>query len=171
MNTQVDPIEFFKLLRWIDGRPLLDVMEPYRQRNHSEFLYTFRPDGSPLYKRGLEGRAKKNSKSTDRVLQSLYKCLAWKAHGERGNECFFVASDLAQANDNLDLCKKLIRCNPVLNAELIIKANRIERTDGKGFIEILAAGDAPGLHGKTYLWVFAHSSGSFCGLILCEHLA
>lgn len=25
---QVDPLKFFALLKWLDGRPLLEVMEP-----------------------------------------------------------------------------------------------------------------------------------------------
>ena len=28
---QVDPLKFFGLLVWLDGRPLLEVMEPYRR--------------------------------------------------------------------------------------------------------------------------------------------
>lgn len=150
---QVHPEEFFKLLKWLDGRPLLEVMEPYRQQVLGDALYTFRADGSPLYRRILTGRAKKNSKTSDAVLAALYKCLVWKAHGEKGNESYFLASDLAQANDDLDLTKKIVRRNPVLDAELIIKSNVIERKDGKGFIEILPAGDAAGLHGKTYLFL------------------
>jgi hypothetical protein len=150
---QPDPLKFFSLLRWLDGRPLLEVMEPYRQQIHSEFLYTFRVDGSPRYKRGLKGRGKKNSKTADEVFEGLYKLLAWQAAGHKGNQVFFVASDMGQANDDLDLCKKLIRCNPILDAELTMKQNVIERKDGNGFIEILPAGDAPGLHGKTYLFL------------------
>lgn len=151
--TQIHPIEFFRHLVWLDGRPLLEVMEPYRQEILATSLYTFRPDGSPLYRRILTGRSKKNSKTSDAVLSALYKCLVWKAHGDNGNEVYFLASDLAQANDDLDLCKKLVRRNPLLDAELTIKSNVIERKDGRGFIEILPAGDAQGLHGKTYLFL------------------
>jgi hypothetical protein len=151
--VQVPPLQFFALLRWLDGRPLLDVMEPYRQQIHTEFLATVRADGSPHYKRGLKGRGKKNSKTADEVLAGLYKLLTWQAAGSKGNQVFFIASDLGQANDDLDLCKKLIRCNPLLDAELTMKQNVVERKDGHGFIEILPAGDAPGLHGKTYLFL------------------
>lgn len=151
--TQIDPMEFFSLLRWIDGRPLLDVMEPYRQKILSEALSTIRPDGSPQFRRCLCGRAKKNGKTTDAVLATLYKVLCWKAAGEKQNQCYYVASDLAQANDDLELTKLLIRRNPLLRAELILKTNVIERKDGKGFIEILPARDAQGLHGKTYLFL------------------
>lgn len=153
MTQQVNPIEFYRLLSWIDGRPLLDVMEPYRQTIHRTALSTFRPDGSPQYRRILTGRAKKNSKTTDSVLAGLYKCLIWKASGGRGNQVYCVASDLGQANDDLDLCKLIIRRNPLLDTELTVKSNVIERKDGEGFIEILPAGDAAGLHGKTYLFL------------------
>lgn len=151
--TQIDPLEFFRLLTWIDGRPLLDVMEPYRQKILSEALSTFRPDGSPQYRRVLTGRGKKNSKTTDAVLAALYKCLVWKAAGDKLNQVYFVASDLAQAADDLDLTKLLVRRNPMLQAELTIKSNIVERKDGRGFIEILPARDAQGLHGKTYLFL------------------
>ncbi|NOU09382.1 MAG: hypothetical protein HOO98_05100 [Nitrospira sp.] len=151
--VQVDPLEFFGLLTWIDGRPLLDVMEPYRQKILSDALSTFRPDGAPIYRRVLTGRGKKNSKTTDAVLAALYKCLVWKPAGDKLNQCYFVASDLAQAADDLDLTKLLIRRNPMLQAELTLKSNIVERKDGKGFIEILPARDAQGLHGKTYLFL------------------
>ena len=48
--------------------------------------------------------------------------------------------------------KKLIRCNPVLAEEVVIKQNVIERRDGVGFLEILPAQDVSGLHGKTFVW-------------------
>lgn len=149
----VDPFTFFSLLRWLDGRPLLDVMEPYRQTLLREALFTFRSDGSPQFRRVLTGRGKKNSKTTDAVLSALYKCIAWKAAGQRGNQVYFVASDMGQANDDLELCKTLIRRNPIIEAELVLKSNIIERKDGGGFIEILPAQDAQGLHGKTYLFL------------------
>jgi hypothetical protein len=148
---QVHPLTFYGHLQWIDGAPLLDRMEPYRQKIQTDALYTSRPDGSILYKRVLTGRAKKTFKTSDAVLAALYKLLAWKAAGHRGNQIYFVASDLGQANDDLDLAKKIVRCNPILEDEVMIKSNVIERKDRNGFIEILPAGDAAGLHGKTYL--------------------
>ena len=156
MPPQIDPLEFYGMLNWIDGRPLLDVMEPYRQAIHRAALYTFRPDGSPQYRRILTGRAKKNSKTTDAVLAGLYKLLMWRAAGGRGNQVYFLASDMGQANDALELCKLIIRRNPLLAAELIVKANLIERQDGEGFAEILPARDAATLHGKTFLF-YCHS--------------
>ena len=150
---QVAPLTFLGLLNWLDGRPLLDTMEPYRQKILTEALFTFRPDGSPLYRRVLTGRAKKNFKTCDSVLAALYKCLVWKSAGHKQNQVYFVASDLGQANDDLELTKLLIRRNPLLSAELTIKSNIVERKDGGGFIEILPARDAQGLHGKTYLFL------------------
>ncbi len=150
---QIHPLKFLGLLTWIDGRPLLDVIPTFWQVILTEALYTFRADGSPQYNRTLWGMAKKNMKTLMLVCGgALYKLLAWKASGAKGNQCYFVASNLGQANDDLDLAKKLIRCNPILEAELIVKQNVVERRDGHGFLEILPAGDAQGLHGKTYLW-------------------
>src|SRR5687767_3874638 len=120
---QVHPLTFYGHLQWIDGAPLLDRMEPYRQKIQSDALYTFRPDGSILHKRVLTGRAKKTFKTSDAVLAALYKLLAWKAAGHRGNQIYFVASDLGQANDDLDLAKKIVRCNPILEDEVTIKSN------------------------------------------------
>ncbi|SLM48418.1 protein of unknown function [Nitrospira japonica] len=150
---QVSPMQFFSLLSWLDGRPLLDVMETYRQQILTEALFSVRPDGRPQFKRILTGRAKKNGKTADAVMAALYKLLVWVPAGNAGNQCFFVASDLGQANDDLDLAKKIIRCNPILESELNVMRNIVERRDGKGFLQILPAGDAPGLHGKTYLFL------------------
>lgn len=150
--SQIHPISFYRPLVWVDGRtPLLDTIEPYRQDIFTKALYTFRPDGVPLYRRVLTGRAKKTFKTTDAMLAAIYKLFAWQAAGSKGNQIYIVASDLAQANDDLELTKKFIRCNPILNELVIIKNNIIELKDGTGFIEILPARDAQSLHGKTYL--------------------
>lgn len=90
------------------------------------------------------------------MLATLYKLLAWQAAGNKGNQCFFVASDLGQAEDALDLSKKLIFANPVLANELEIYRNVVHRKDGKGFSEILPSQNADTLHGKTYLF-YGHS--------------
>jgi len=149
--TQVHPLAFFRHLRWIDGQPLLETIDAYRQNILTGGLYTFRQDGSPQYNRILTGRAKKNYKTSDGVLAALYKLLAWVPAGHKGNQVYIVASDMAQADDDLDLTKKLVRCNLILEDEVILKAHVIERKDGQGFIEILPARDAQSLHGKTYL--------------------
>ncbi|MDE3039656.1 MAG: hypothetical protein KGJ82_03630 [Nitrospirota bacterium] len=149
---QVPPLDFFALLRWWDGRPLLDVIPIFWQAIITEALYTIRPDGSPQFNRTLWGMGKKNMKTLMLVLSGLYKLLAWKPAGHKGNQCYLIASDLGQADDDLDLGKKLIRCNPVLSNEVVMKQNVIERRDGHGFCEILPAQNAATLHGKTYLW-------------------
>jgi len=65
MSTAADapaiphPLDFFRLLQWLDGRPLLDTIEPYRRAIFDAVLATFDPDGSPRYSLSLCGRAKK----------------------------------------------------------------------------------------------------------------
>ena len=34
------PLDFFAKLRWLDGRPLLDTIEPYRQAIFETVLYS-----------------------------------------------------------------------------------------------------------------------------------
>src|SRR5688572_12193820 len=149
---QIHPLKFLALLRWLDHRPLLELLPTFWHQILTDALFTFRPDGSPQYNRTLWGMGKKNSKTLLLVLVALYKCCIWKAAGNKGNQCYLIASDLGQAADDLDLTKLLVRCNPILEAELAIKSNVIARKDGAGFIEIVPAGDVAGLHGKTYLW-------------------
>jgi hypothetical protein len=150
--SQIHPLKFLGLLQWIDGRPLLDVIPPFWQRIVTDAFYTFRPDRSPQYNRTLWGMAKKNMKTLMLVLSGMYKLLGWEAAGSKGNQCYLIATDMGQANDDLDLAKKLIRCNAVLAQEVVIKQNVVERRDGKGFLEILPGKDAEGLHGKSFLW-------------------
>jgi hypothetical protein len=38
-------LDFFGRLQWIDGRPLLDTIEPYRRELFTKALDTFEPDG------------------------------------------------------------------------------------------------------------------------------
>ncbi|MGH8489576.1 MAG: hypothetical protein ACREXS_12115 [Gammaproteobacteria bacterium] len=113
----IPPLEFFSHLNWIDGRPLLDVIEPYRRRIFTEALYTFNDDGTPNYNLVLTGRAKKNWKSADLILAALYRFLAWES--PQGNDCFLLANDEGQAGDDLKLAKKLIAANPLLGREVI----------------------------------------------------
>lgn len=152
MKTPTDPIKFFSHLRWLDGQPLLDVIEPYRQRIFSEALYTLDANGTPRYNLVLAGRAKKNWKSADLVLAALYRLLAWPS--PLGNQCYILANDKGQAADDLELCKKIIAANKVLKAEVKVGKDIITRRDGGGFLEVLPGQDVAGAHGKTY---------SFCG--------
>jgi hypothetical protein len=66
------PLVFFSHLRWLDRRPLLDVIEPYRRQLFMRALYEFREDGSPHDNLILADRAKKNWKSADLVLAGFY---------------------------------------------------------------------------------------------------
>ena len=112
MNKDIpSPLEFFGHLCWIDGRPLLDTIEPYRQRIFEEALYTW--DGAaPRYNLVLCGRAKKNYKTTDMILAALYRFLVCPS--TLGNDCYLLANDEGQAADDLALAKKLVEANPVL---------------------------------------------------------
>jgi hypothetical protein len=143
-NGAQHPLAFFKKLVWLDDRPLLKTIDPYRRDILSAVLYTFESDGSPRYNFSLCGRAKKNYKTTDLILAALYRLLAWPS--DKGNDCFILANDEAQAGDDLKLAKKLIACNPVLAHELTVGAKLIERKDGLGKLEILPAGDTVGAH-------------------------
>jgi hypothetical protein len=147
---QANPNKFFSKLKWIDERPLPDVIEPYRGTIFERALYSF--DGErPRYNLVLSGRAKKNWKSVDLILAALYRLLVWNSPG--GNQCYGLSNDLDQADDNLELAKKIVAVNPPIADFVTVKQNLIERKDGKGFFEILPAGDVVGTHGKTYLFV------------------
>jgi phage terminase large subunit-like protein len=148
--NQVHPFDFFSLLNWLDGRPLMDVIEPYRARIFEQALYSFDNSGRPRYNLALTGRAKKNWKSADLILAALYRLLAWKS--DAGNQCYVLANDEDQAGDDLQIAKKLVAANPVLEESVDVKQKIIERIDGLGFLEILPAGDVIGSHGKTYLF-------------------
>ena len=142
--TAPSPLDFFSHLRWLDGRPLLDTIEPYRRQLFLDALYTFDEDGRPEYNMVLCGRAKKNWKSTDLILAAFYRFLVWPSSA--GNDCFLLANDEGQAADDLTLAKKLIAANPVLKREVIVKLKEIVRKDGQRH-----AGDParPGRHGRA----------------------
>jgi hypothetical protein len=148
MKPQTSPVTFFSKLKWIDRKPL--VVEPYRQRVFEQALYTFDDDGRPRYNLVLSGRAKKNFKTADLILAMFYRLLVWKSPS--GNQCYVLANDEDQANDDLALAKKLVAVNPMLQDAVIVKQKVIERKDARGFCEILPAGDVIGSHGKTYLF-------------------
>jgi hypothetical protein len=135
-------MQFFGVLKWIDGKPLLDTIEPYRRDLLSTAL------DKATYNFVLSGRGKKNWKSADLILAALY-CLLMR-DSAHGNQCLVVANDLDQANDDLDLAKKLVRANPDLQAELTIRQTEIVRKDKRGFLQILPGRDVAGAHGKTF---------------------
>ena len=150
-TTTVRPVDvrrFFAMLRWIDGTPLLEHMEPYRLRVFEQAFNDVDDAGHPRFNLILCGRAKKNWKSADLMLACY---LALLTDAPAGNQVYIVTNDLDQASDNLSLGKRLQKANPVLEEWLApAKKNIIERKDGNGFIEILPAQDAIGSHGKTY---------------------
>lgn len=149
IRKRVSPLAFFKHLRWIDKRPLLDVIEPYRRRIFMDVLFTFDEAGHPKYNLALLGRAAKNWKSADAVLAGLYRLLAWPT-APQGNDVLLVANDEDQAGDDLDIAKKLVDANPIIQREVSVLAKSIGRDDGRGTLTILPAGDVVGQHGKTY---------------------
>jgi hypothetical protein len=150
MKPPHHPFKFFSALVWLDGRPLMDTIEDYRKRILEDVLCTFEDDGTPRYNLALCGRAKKNWKTTDLILATLYRFLVWQS--PHGNDCYVLANDEGQAADDLSLAKKLIAANPIIAKEVDVKAKEIERKDGKGSLRILPARDIAGSHGKTYLF-------------------
>ncbi len=153
LKRPVSPAEFFQELFWLDGRPLPEVIEPYRAKIFQEALYTFTPEGFPKYSLVFAGRAKKNWKSSDLIFAGLYKFLAWPSPA--GNDCLIVANDEDQAKDDLQILQKIIEHNPLLQAEVEVRVKEVLRLDGKGSFKVLPARDVAGAHGKQYL---------FCGL-------
>jgi hypothetical protein len=81
--AQIHPMQFYSKLRWIDGRPLLDVIEPYRRELLTKALFSFDDRGRLLYGTVIAGRARKNWKSADLTLAALYKWLVWDSDGPR----------------------------------------------------------------------------------------
>jgi hypothetical protein len=150
MKTPHHPFKFFGALKWLDGRPLMDTIEDYRKHILEDVLCTFEDDGTPRYNLALCGRAKKNWKTTDLILATLYRILVWQS--PHGNDCYVLANDEGHANDDLILAKRLIAANPIIAKEVDVKAKEIERKDGKGSLRILPAKDIAGSHGKTYLF-------------------
>jgi hypothetical protein len=162
----VTSLQFFARLRWLDDRPLLDTIEPYRRQLLTAALDTYRPDGVPLYNFVLSGRGKKNFKTTDLVLAGLY-CLVIRDSGSG----FILANDEDQAGDDLDLAKKLVAANPDLVAELEVMRKEIRRSDGLGSLKILPAGDVAGSHGKTAAFVGFDEVHAYRNYDLFEALA
>jgi len=145
-------LEFFARLAWLDGAPLAERIEPYRARIFTQALDTFEPDGRPRFNLILAGRAKKCWKTADLALAALF-CLVSESPAGHDSECYVLANDADQARDDLALAKKLVKVNPVLEEWLTVRRDIIARKDGRGFLEILPAGDVVGQHGKSYRFV------------------
>jgi phage terminase large subunit-like protein len=162
-------LEFFARLHWIDGRPLLATLEPYRRRLFAKALDDHRTDGRPRINLVLSGRAKKNYKSTDLVLAALYCLLNRESH--QGNDGFVLANDEDQAGDDLALAKKLVAVNSELTELLETKQKAILRRDGLGSLQILPARDAIGAHGKTAAFIGYDEIHGYRNYDLLEALA
>jgi hypothetical protein len=148
MNTRIPSLAFFGKLKWLDGRPLVDTIEPYRRDIFARVLDAVRADGTPACNLALLGRGKKNWKSADLVLAALF-CLVIR-RSSLGNDGILVASDEGQAGDDLALARKLVECNPALAREVLPQAKELRLKDGTGALKIIPAGDTKGAHGKTY---------------------
>ena len=147
MGRSPTSLEFFAHLKWIDGRPLIDTIEPYRRAIFTAALDMVGDDGFPKFNMVLAGRAKKNFKTSDLILAALYKLIISEAM--QGNDSYILANDEGQAADDLALAKKLVAVNPDLSAELECLVKEIRRRDGRGSLKILPARDIAGAHGKT----------------------
>ena len=148
---QIPVLNFLSTLKWIDRRPLLEVVEPYRRRILTEALDTAEPDGQPRYNQALTGRGKKCWKTCDMLFAAMHRLIAWKT--PLGNDCLIVSFDLEQSSECLDLVKKLIRVNPELQKRLTIKKTEVVRRDDKGFLRIISGRDIYGQHGKSFLFL------------------
>jgi len=135
---------FIRRLHWLDGTPLIRSVEPYRMRIFEQFFDPQRP-----YNLALTGRGKKNWKSADLAIAALFALVVESQDGH-DSDCYILANDADQARDDLNLVKKLIKVNPALQDWLTVRRDIIERKDGRGFLEILPAGDVVGQHGKSY---------------------
>jgi hypothetical protein len=148
----ISPLEFFARLRWINGHPLLDTIEPYRREMFVQAFDTFNDDGSPRYNLVLAGRGKKNYKSADLVLAGLYSLLI--KDSAQGSDGFILGNDEDQAAQDLNLAKKLITANDdEIGSEVEILKDEVKRVDGRGSLKILPARNIMGQHGKTALFI------------------
>lgn len=150
-KPSITSIQFLSKLVWLDGRPLLDMVEPYRREIFVQALDTFGPDDWPVFNLILAGRGKKNWKSQDMVDAAFYCTLIRRS--VQGSSSLLLASDEGQAADDLDLAKQLVAVNPLLRSEFDVLAKELKLKDGSGSIRILPVGDAGGLHGKTFAFL------------------
>jgi hypothetical protein len=121
----ITALDFFAGLKWIDGSPL--QIQRYRQAIFQKSLDTYRYDGVPQYTLVLAGRGKKNEKSLDLILGGLYVLMCRSS--PQGSDALIISNDKDQADQNLDLAKKLVRINGLDGdgGELVILADEIAR--------------------------------------------
>jgi phage terminase large subunit-like protein len=153
VSKRRDPtsLAFFNHLKWLDGTPLLDHIEPYRRDIFAKALDSFDDRGSPLYSMVLAGRGKKNAKTLDLILSALFVLVIRRS--VQGSDGYVLANDQDQAADDLSLAKKLIRVNPDLAAEIDVLSNELRLRDGSATLKVLPAKDVVGAHGKSAAFV------------------
>ncbi len=167
---QIPVLTFARSLYWLDGRPLLETIEPYRQRTLSAAIDTWDDEQDrPQYNNVLTGRGKKCWKTFDGLFAGLHRLMAWRT--TTGNDCRVVSFDVEQANEALDLLKKFIRKNPELSKRLSIKTDGVYRKDGNGDLRILSGRDIFGQHGKSYLFLHVNELQTQRDYALLEGLA
>ena len=149
--TSVTSLAFFDRLKWLDGRPLLSTIEPYRREIFTRALDTFDDGGTPAYSLVLAGRAKKNAKTLDLVLAALFVLVIRRS--VQGSDGYILANDGDQAADDLSLARKLVAFNPDLRGEIEPLAKELRLKDGSASLRILPAKDIAGAHGKTASFV------------------
>ena len=137
MKSGPTSLQFFGHLKWLDGTPLLDHIEPYRRNLFGKALDSFDACGRPLFSMVLSGRAKKNWKSCDLILAALFVLVIRRS--VQGSDGFILANDADQAADDLSLAKKLIAANPDLGAEIEVLATELRLRDGSASLKILPA--------------------------------
>jgi len=169
MKRRVTSLAFFSRLRWLDGRPLLDVIEPYRRAIFTAALDTYGPGGSPVHNMVVAGRAKKNGKTLDLILAALFVLVIRRSM--QGSDGFILANDADQAGDDLSLAKKIVAANRELAAEIEPLASELRLRDGSASLKILPAKDVAGAHGKTFAFVGFDEIHAYRDWALIEALA
>lgn len=166
-KAAITSLDFLGRLNWIDGTPL--AIEPYRARIFEQAFDTFDENGRPKYSLILCGRGKKNHKSADLILASLFSLMVREA--PQGSDVLVLANDEGQAADDLSLAKKLIGASPELNSEIEIRVKELVRRDGRGSIKILPARDVAGAHGKSACMIAYDEIHSYRDYDLIEALS
>jgi phage terminase large subunit-like protein len=125
-----------------DGQPIrLETWQ--REKVLRPIFYDLNEQGLRHYNLALIGLPKKNGKSTLAAGVAAYGLLA---DGEPEPEIYSAAGDKEQARIIFDMTARVFRRSPLLEQEVKIFRDAIERRDGRGFYRVLSA-DAPTAHG------------------------
>lgn len=138
------PIEQFAttLVRTEDGQSIR--LEPWQGEHILDPVFNDTDtDGLRRINLALIGLPKKNGKSTLASIVALYGLLG---DGEPEPEVYGAAGSKDQAKIIFRQTIQAIQRNPVLENEVHIFKDAIERKDGRGFYRVLSA-DAPKVHG------------------------